>query len=62
MRISVSNVTGRDGVVEVMNAGFDVQFFGVKIVERLAIVHVVPAIAWLNSLCPSWRRRGRIAA
>jgi len=47
VRINVGHVVWQRGVIEVMDALPDVRFFRIEIIERKAVVRVVPAVARL---------------
>ena len=56
MRINVRHVAWQCGVIEVMDALPDVRFFGIEIIERKAVVRVVPTVARFDPLIPVRRR------
>jgi hypothetical protein len=62
VRINVGHVVWQRGVIEVMDALPDVRFFRIEIIERKAVVRVVPAVARLYRLIPVRWRRGGVSA
>jgi hypothetical protein len=56
VRIAIRHIARQRSVIEVMDALPDIRFFRVEIIERKAVVGVVPTVARFDPLIPVRRR------